>query len=416
MNLINNQKPWVIQIGHSRDGLRNYARPVARRGMLLCIVDSEIGESSRLRSDLIGEAPAAKILVSDNAEHDAIVRSALDFAADHRVVQVVPGFELFTHTAATVREALNLTGPSSALLAVFRSKSRQRSAMASYHVPQPQSFACESSDDAILAADEMGYPVVVKPDDAGGSQGVQIARNAAEVAAAYALASSLILDDGTFGSGLVLIEEFVPGAEFGVSGVVDCDGAVRIVGVTERTIYRGQDETACLILRDIACLPTHAAEELLSVARSAIESLNLRSSPFDMDIRMPGRGDARVIECAARITGGSVPACYRHLGIDIGELAVAAVLGEKTAEDSFRSMNTLFCGQEYLVNRRSPKDRTPALPYGEMRPGERGEVVIFSEPSANLDYEHISGRFGIARVVASSVERVHHLLDRIVNG
>lgn len=416
MKSMNNEGTWVIQIGHSRDGLRNYAAPVARRDMRLCVIDSVVGEPSRRRGDLIGEASAAKFVVAEDAGHDAIVQSALAFADDHRVVQVVPGFELFTYTAAQVRQALGLSGPPPELLKLFRSKSQQRTAMASRGVPQPQSFPCRSPSDAHRAADALGYPVVVKPDDAGGSQGVRIARNASQLDEAYASACSVILDDGTSGSGLVLVEEFIPGHEYGVSGVIDRDGFVCVVGITERTIYRGRDESACLILRDVACPPAHAPDKLVSVARSAIQAMNLRSSPFDMDIRMPDRGDARVIECAARITGGAVPACYRLLGIDLGEFATAAVLDERIPDDTPVPRAERFCGQEYLVQRTGRQNGCVALPYGEMRPGERGEVVVFSEHVASGDYAHISGRIGIARVVAGSVDRVHELLNRIVNG
>jgi hypothetical protein len=408
-------RAWIIQIGHSRDGLRNYAGPVRRRGMGLCVIDSTVGEPSRRRGDLIGELPLSGVVVVGDAGHDTIVRSALAFAGNHRVVQVVPGFELFTYTAARVRQALGLPGPPPEVLAVFRSKSQQRAAMASRGVPQPRSFPCQSPGDARRAADVGGYPVVVKPDDAGGSQGVRVARNAQQLNEAYAAAGAVVLDDGTQGSGLVLVEEFVPGREYGVSGVVDRDGVVRVVGVTERTIYRGRDESACLILRDVACPPAHAPAALVSAAGSAIRAMNLRGSPFDMDIRMPGPDDARVIECGARITGGSVPACYRLLSTDLGELAAAAVLGEEMPEETAGSEADRFCGQEYLVKRAGPQTGCASIPFGEMRPGERGEVVIFSEPAADGDYAHISSRFGIARAVAGSVGRVHELLDRIVN-
>ena len=188
---------WVIQLGHSRDGLRNYAGPVSRRGMSLCIIDSVVGEPSRERGDLLGEGDLGATLVVEETAPAAIVNAAITFASDHRVVQVVPGFELFTHTAALSRRALGLPGPSPDVLALFRSKSKQRAAMALRGVPQPRSVPFQNIGDARHAAEAMGYPVVVKPDDAGGSQGVRVVRDASQFDEAYAAANRITLDDGT---------------------------------------------------------------------------------------------------------------------------------------------------------------------------------------------------------------------------
>ena len=92
-----------------------------------------------------------------------------------------------------------------------------------------------------------------------------------------------------------------------MSGIVDKDGIVRIVGVTERMIYRGKDESACLILRDVACPPNFAPGEIHSVVESAIQALELRSSPFDLDVRMPDRETVLVIECGGESRAGRSP-------------------------------------------------------------------------------------------------------------
>ena len=346
----------------------------------------------------------------------AVVNATMNFAEDHRVILVVPGFELFTHIAAPARTSIGSSGaftrsagPVPIQVEAANCIGVARRAPATVGpLPKPGRHAPRRRSDGL-------------PDRCQTRRRWRFSRcsRRSKPRATRRGVRRRKQDHARRrfpGASLVLVEEFVPGQEYGVSGIVDREGTVRIVGVTERMIYRGHDESACLILRDVACPPEHAPSALRSVVESAIQALDLRSSPFDMDVRMPDRETALVIECGARITGGSVPACYRQIGIDFGELALSVVLGETVAAGPAARNGRGFCGQEYLVQGMGPQAFRLALPAGEMLAGERAEVIVLGWPAASGDYTHISDRFGIVRAVAASIDRVHEVLDLILLG
>ena len=107
------------------------------------------------------------------------------------------------------------TGSSAAASALAFDKNRAKVAFRSANIPTPDSKLISSNDSSeanALAADRIGYPVVIKPCSQGSSVGVSIVREPGQLAAAIAEC----FRHDTFG----LIERAVLGEEWTV-GVID---------------------------------------------------------------------------------------------------------------------------------------------------------------------------------------------------
>ncbi|NJP81934.1 hypothetical protein HCK01_32350, partial [Streptomyces sp. AA8] len=127
---------------------------------------------------------------------------------------------------AEVAEALGLPFESTAVMRRLRDKHAVRELLGAAGVAQPAFRRALTVAEAVAAAGELGYPVVVKPADGFGSLHVGVANDAVEVAAlAEAVTGTRSYGRGVAGSGVVLLEAYVPGP------VVSCE-MVTVDGVS----------------------------------------------------------------------------------------------------------------------------------------------------------------------------------------
>jgi acetyl-CoA carboxylase biotin carboxylase subunit len=185
------------------------------------------------------DASAAHVRHADDAVHigkssasksylnaDAVLEAARSAGVD----AVHPGYGFLSERpsfAAAVEEAgLTFVGPPSSVIATMGDKAAARAVARSADVPVvPGSDEVETADDAVAAAEEVGYPVLVKASAGGGGRGIRPAASADElrtvVVEAQREASS------AFGSGAVYLERALQGPRHvEVQVLADTHGAV----------------------------------------------------------------------------------------------------------------------------------------------------------------------------------------------
>src|SRR5262249_11812149 len=125
---------------------------------------------------------------------------------------IAPGIDWPVGIAARVAAKLGLPhplSPESGGLAT--SKARQRDRFAAAGVPQPEYRACRTLEEARAAADDVGYPCVVKAPDRQGQRGLSVVRGRNELDDAVTSA----LEHSRHGG--LLVESFVAGREVTVN-------------------------------------------------------------------------------------------------------------------------------------------------------------------------------------------------------
>ena len=126
---------------------------------------------------------------------------------------VHPGYGFLSESAefaqACLAAGLVFVGPTAAMIRVMGSKSGSKMLMEQAGVPLVPGYHGEAQDDATLAdaADEIGFPVLVKASAGGGGRGMRIVRSAGELAAA--ITSAKREAKAAFGDDRMLIEKFV---------------------------------------------------------------------------------------------------------------------------------------------------------------------------------------------------------------
>ena len=169
----------------------------------------------------------------------AILAAARALNAD----AVHPGYGFLAENAAFARAVgeagLTFIGPSPDAIAAMGDKTRARALVAAAGVPVVPAVEDLPTDDAAArqAADELGYPLLIKAAAGGGGKGMRIVRSGAEFASAREAAAREAL--AAFGDGRIFLERyFERPRHIEVQVLADQHGATVHLGERECSIQR----------------------------------------------------------------------------------------------------------------------------------------------------------------------------------
>ncbi|MFJ9446710.1 ATP-grasp domain-containing protein [Kitasatospora sp. NPDC101235] len=257
--------------------------------------------------------------VADTRDPDQALAAAERLAARHRITGVLTWDEYAQHSAARLAAALGTFGNSEATARACRNKAASRAAFAAAGVPSAASHHADTLDQALAAAETIGYPVVVKPAAAAGSIGVRLADVPSDLVDAYTQAAAHAGHDG------VLVEEYLDGPEVSVECVTAL-GMTTPVAVTRKHLGPAPyfEETGHSV---------EAGDPLLAlvgpVAVQALDAVGFANGVSHVEMRLTDGGSTpRLIEVNGRLGGDLIPHLVREAtGIDLPLAAADIALG-----------------------------------------------------------------------------------------
>ncbi|MBO3703677.1 MAG: cyanophycin synthetase [Candidatus Accumulibacter sp.] len=175
---------------------------------------------------------------------------------------------------------------------ISRDKDLTKSLLSSCGVPVPEGRLVDSANDAWEAAEDIGYPVVVKPSDGNHARGVFTnLMSPAEVEAAYAAAV-------TEGSG-VIVERYVCGSEHRLL-VIGGKLVAAARGETAKVTGDGESTIDQLIDSQINSDPRRGAEEeypldILSLSDNPVARLEVTRQGFSGDSIPPAGREVLIV-------------------------------------------------------------------------------------------------------------------------
>jgi biotin carboxylase len=296
--------------------------------------------------------PAAVV----NAVEGTVLDGVLTVSAD-RAVPIV----------AAVAEARYLPGIGSETAHLMTHKVAMRRRLAEVGVPQPRFAALRSIAERRLAADEVGFPAVLKPADSGGQRGIFRVDSLDDVDAHLHEAIS------ASPTGEAILEQFVEGTE--LNGIVIArNGDTIPLTLSDRLRPPGIGFGVGWIHLYPATIYGDQLEEAERVAVQTVRALGLRNGiAFPQLIATPD-GRVEVVECAARIPGGQMADLVRHaVGVDLVEVQIRMALGEELPDELVQPRFAQPLAIRFLtaapgplpegrVTRIGPLDRVLAMP------------------------------------------------------
>src|SRR5881296_895135 len=270
------------------------------------------------------------LVTLDFADPTHAAAQAREFARAHPVHGVVAVDDDTAVVAAAIAEALGLRGNPVAAAAAARDKHQQRQLLATASVAVPRFELLTIAADPEKVASGVSYPCVLKPLRLSASRGVIRADTPAGFVAAFERIKRILEQTGCARS--LLVEEFVPGREVAVEGLVT-QGALQVLALFDKPDPLDGPFFEETIYVTPSRLPAEAQARIAEVTLRACAALGLTEGPIHAELRVNDAGPW-VIEVAARSIGGL---CSRTLrfgtGMTLEELILRHALGWKI--DSF---------------------------------------------------------------------------------
>jgi acetyl-CoA carboxylase biotin carboxylase subunit len=169
--------------------------------------------------------------------------SAIVAAAETTGCEAVhPGYGFLSENAEFVRTCedndLVFIGPSAETMERMGDKARAKAEMRAAGVPLvPGNEGVSGPDEARSAAEELGFPVLLKAAAGGGGKGMRVVRESGEVQAAYQRAAAEA--QAAFGDGSLYVEKVItPARHVEIQVLCDNHGSVLTCGERECSIQR----------------------------------------------------------------------------------------------------------------------------------------------------------------------------------
>ncbi|MDI5875910.1 ATP-grasp domain-containing protein [Shewanella xiamenensis] len=192
-------------------------------------------------------------------------------------------------------------------------------------IPIPR-FADVSDKSILLSqANQISFPLIIKPVDSRGARGVQLIEMASELDSAWELAAR------ESPTSRVMLEEYLEGPQFSTETLVD-RGRYYTLGFADRN-YEWLPRTKPFIIENGGDAPTGVSAnikaEVIATVERAAAALGLNQGVAKGDMVYTAQG-AKVIEIAGRLSGGFFSTTQIPLatGVNFIEKAIKLALGE----------------------------------------------------------------------------------------
>ncbi|MGE5413292.1 MAG: ATP-grasp domain-containing protein [Syntrophomonadaceae bacterium] len=270
------------------------------------------------------------LLTLDFGDPRGAAGKAAEFASRHPVAAVVGVDERTAIAAAAISERLGLPHNPVPAARAAGNKAVMREALARAGAPGPAFRLHALDDDAKAAAGLARYPCVLKPTFLAASRGVIRADDPEGFVAAWRRIARILREPEVAARGgaaarEILVEEFVPGAEAALEGLLDA-GRLRVLALFDKPDPLAGPFFEETIYVTPSRLPPDLQVRCADVAAAGARALGLVHGPVHAEMRINKDG-VFLVEIAARSIGGL---CSRTLrfgtGLSLEEVILAHAL------------------------------------------------------------------------------------------
>jgi biotin carboxylase len=347
-------------------------------------------------------------VLADLRTEDAVA-AVERIAATENVAGVMSWDESKIIQTAWAAKALGLPGGDPEAVLRCRDKFATRQALDAAGVPQPRFALVGDLDAAHVAADKIGYPVVLKPRAASASYGVVLIHDATELERYFQAARDTTVPHMPRYENEVLIEEYLPDLEISIDAAIYQGKVIPLfLGRKEIGFPPYFEETGHYVSH---ADPLLTDPEVVRVLEETHAALGFTDGWTHTELKMTPEAP-KVIEVNGRLGGDLIPYVgMRASGIDPGLIAADIAVGREpdTRPRSHHFGGVRFC---YVTDEETVIDSVsfdqPALPEQTdlaVALAKPGDVV--SPPPKGI----VSGRIAFAIAVADSIESCRSALD-----
>lgn len=355
-------------------------------------------------SSVVGMLDPARFVADDRG----MLAAAAEVGRERRVAGVCTYDEGMVLPAAILAERLGVPGLTAAGAQRCRDKHLTRVALTGADLPQPRFTLVTTVPDAVVAAERIGFPVVIKPRGMGASAGVVRVNSPAEMAEAFRIAAHAShVGPPSLEQGL-LVEEMVDGPEISVDGVIS-GGKYLAFCIARKQVGPAPcfEEVGHII--DARDQLTSDASLHLVLAR-AHHALGISDGITHTEVKLTERGPV-IIEVNGRLGGDLIPYVGKlATGVDPGQTASDVARG---VQPDLTQSHSRVAGVRFLYPPEDCRITGIFMPRPQDVPG-----LVSAEPTVALGTAlylppraHL-GRYGYLIACTDDVATCEASLDR----
>ncbi|WP_127530302.1 ATP-grasp domain-containing protein [Paenibacillus kobensis] len=271
------------------------------------------------------------LIVADIRDEDSLYLAIAESPYAGKLDALIPATDYASHLTAKVAERLGLRGVPYEAALKSRNKDLARQAYAEHGVPSAEFRKVKTYEEAVAAAEEIGYPVVLKPTNCASSQNVYFINDESQLRKAMDV---IVAFKVTYMDFKVreeyLIEQYLQGPEFSVELFVR-SGEPLFAAVTEKLTT-----PLPYFVETLHTLPspshTDRQEDIIRTAVDALQAIGLTDGPSHVELKLTPAGP-RIIEVNGRPGGDNISSDLLVLafGVDIFEATVHYYLDHPVA-------------------------------------------------------------------------------------
>jgi biotin carboxylase len=318
-----------------------------------------------------GAAQADRFVSVAGDDTGAILQLAREVSKDYTLADIWGHADFCLMPRALVLEALGLPGLAPETVAAALKKDRAKLVWQASGVATPCAQVITSAEQAHRAAQEIGFPSIMKPLDASGSMGITRMEDSAAIDAAFVKARA-------FGKS-ILVEAYLTGREFGVNGIFH-EGQFHPCGMSERRT----DDCRITEITVPAPLSQDATQAVYGLLEDASRSLGINQGCVKGDCILVG-DKPFIIEMAPRLHGN--PTMSHAVPLATGMNPIRAWFGIAAGEDDplrhIQANRQEYAGYRPLFCQRGVISAVQGLEQAKAVPGIAA-VEIFVKPGQTI--------------------------------
>ena len=258
---------------------------------------------------------------------------------------VITVCDYYLEAVRSVAEALDVPCPVPDNLQNIRQKHLMRKAFNDAGVANAEFRLADSWEDTVECANQIGYPLIVKPVDLASSAFVSLVRNEIELRNAYnALSGFTVNFRHQERNTVILLEEFLIGEEVSVESI-SFQGEISIIGITDKSVTGNPYfiETGHMFP---AILSDDSHVELIAYIKESLKAVGFDNGIAHTEVKLTKAGP-RIVEINPRTPGNYiVELIERVTGINLLKVFLGLSLGEKPnllcKETGIKSASVMF--------------------------------------------------------------------------
>ncbi|MCO4238149.1 urea carboxylase [Pseudarthrobacter sp. MDT3-28] len=359
---------------------------------------------------LVGPAPAKESYLR--------VEALLSAAAATGAGAIHPGYGFLSENAgfaeAVETAGLVFVGPTPEQLRIFGTKHTARDAARAAGVPMiAGSGLLAGVDEAVLAAREIGFPLMLKATGGGGGIGMTVCRTEDELTESYPRVARLA--DASFSTAGIFAERYVEQARH-VEVQIFGDGEGRVVSLGDRDCSLQRRHQKVVEEAPAPDLPETLRDELHRSSRALCASLDYRSAGTVEFVYDPVREQASFLEVNARLQVEH-PVTEAITGVDLVEWMLRLAQGGTEANGVLAGRPDSIPVTGYAVEARlyaedparnfQPSSGTVTNAVYPAADGVRVDAWVETGSEVSTNYDPL-----LAKIITTGASR-HQAFDRL---